>query len=185
MIVESSILPIPRANIDTDQIIPASKLTGISKTGLGEFLFAGMPGGAALLAEHAGAQIVLALDNFGCGSSREHAVWALVDRGFRAVVAPSFARIFNENAYANGLVPIALPAETVQALFDAQRIRIDVESQTLEDDRGSRYAFDLDPLRKRFLLDGGFLEFLAGRIPAIRAWEALRSGAGPDVVEQA
>ena len=177
MIIESSILPLRRANVDTDQIIPASKLTGISKTGLGVSLFISMPGGPELLAAHAQAQVMVAGENFGCGSSREHAVWALTDRGFRAVIAPGFARIFHENAYASGLVPIVLGPAEVETLFDATQIRIDVTAEKLWDQSGREYRFELDPLRKRFVLEGGFLDFLAARIPSIRAWESERSRA--------
>src|SRR5580658_8821731 len=107
-IVRVETLCIDRANIDTDQIIPARYLTGISKSGLGQHLFLGMPGGPEMLAAHPEAKVIVARENFGCGSSREHAVWALQDRGFKAVIAPSFGRIFHENAYANGVIPIEL-----------------------------------------------------------------------------
>jgi 3-isopropylmalate/(R)-2-methylmalate dehydratase small subunit len=109
MILEGGVLPVDRANVDTDQIIPAHYLTGIETTGLGKHLFTGMTGGVELLAAYPGASIIVSRENFGCGSSREHAAWSLVDRGFRAVVAPSFARIFFENAYNNGIAPIVVP----------------------------------------------------------------------------
>ena len=173
MIVEGSVLAIPRANIDTDQIIPARYLTTIDSGGMGDHLFEGLPGGEALLASRPGACILVTGDNFGCGSSREHAAWALKERGFRAVIAPSFARIFGENAYNNGVVPIALPAEIVDRLANAPALRIDVEAQTIEGP-GARVTFELDPLRKQFVLGGGFLNYLAGKIPAIREWEAAR-----------
>jgi 3-isopropylmalate dehydratase small subunit len=174
MIVDGTVLPIPRANIDTDQIIPAHYLTRIDAEGMGEHLFEGMPDGAALLAKHAGASIVVAGENFGCGSSREHAAWALRDRGFGAVVAPSFARIFHENAYNNGVVPVIVPQETVDALLLARRIAIDVDGETLRADGGEPIRFTLDPLRKQFVLGGGFLKYLEAKIPAVRAWEAQR-----------
>jgi 3-isopropylmalate/(R)-2-methylmalate dehydratase small subunit len=174
MIVEGTVLPISRANIDTDQIIPAHYLTRIDAEGMGEHLFEGMPDGPALLARHAGASIVVAGENFGCGSSREHAAWALRDRGFHAVIAPSFARIFHENAYNNGVVPVVLPQETVDALLGAQRIAIDVNGETLRADGGEPIPFTLDPLRKQFVLGGGFLKYLNAKIPAVRAWEAAR-----------
>jgi 3-isopropylmalate/(R)-2-methylmalate dehydratase small subunit len=174
MIVEGSILPVPRANIDTDQIIPAHYLTRIDADGMGEHLFEGMPDGAKLLAEHPGATIVVTGENFGCGSSREHAAWALLGRGFKAVIAPSFARIFHENAYNNGVVPVILPQPVVDALMGAKHIAIDVERQTLRADGGEPIAFELDPLRKQFVLGGGFLKYLNTKIPQVRAWEAVR-----------
>jgi 3-isopropylmalate/(R)-2-methylmalate dehydratase small subunit len=174
MIVEGSILPVPRANIDTDQIIPAHYLTRIDADGMGEHLFEGMPDGAKLLAQHPGAAIVVTGENFGCGSSREHAAWALLGRGFKAVIAPSFARIFHENAYNNGVVPVILPQPVVDALMGAKHIAIDVEGQTLRADGGEPIAFELDPLRKQFVLGGGFLKYLNTKIPQVRAWEAAR-----------
>jgi 3-isopropylmalate/(R)-2-methylmalate dehydratase small subunit len=174
MIVEGTVLPIPRANIDTDQIIPAHYLTRIDADGMGEHLFEGMPDGADLLARHPGAAIIVTGENFGCGSSREHAAWALLGRGFRAVIAPSFARIFHENAYNNGVVPVILPQETVDALMSARTIAIDVAGETLHADGGELIPFALDPLRKQFVLGGGFLKYLNAKIPTVRAWEAAR-----------
>ena len=174
MIVEGTVLPIPRANIDTDQIIPAHYLTRIDADGMGEHLFEGMPDGADLLARHPGAAIIVTGENFGCGSSREHAAWALLGRGFRAVIAPSFARIFHENAYNNGVVPVILPQETVDALMSARTIAIDVAGETLRADGGEEISFALDPLRKQFVLGGGFLKYLAAKIPSVRAYEAAR-----------
>ncbi len=174
MIVAGDVLAIPRANVDTDQIIPARYLTRIDAKGMGEHLFEGMPGGPELLAANPGATILVTGENFGCGSSREHAAWALTDRGFAAVIAPGFARIFLENAYTNGLVPVAVPAETAAALARARHVAIDVAAETLRADGGAPIAFALDALRKRFVLGGGFLPYLAAKIPAIRAWEAVR-----------
>ena len=174
MIVEGTVLAIPRANIDTDQIIPARYLTRIDAGGMGEHCFEGLPHGAALLASRPGAAILVTGENFGCGSSREHAAWALKDRGFRAVIAPSFARIFLENAYTNALVPVVLPGSIVGELSRAQHIAIDVAAETLCADGGEPIAFALDPLRKQFVLGGGFMQYLAAKIPLIRAWEAAR-----------
>ena len=174
MIVEGTVLSIPRANIDTDQIIPARHLTRIDADGMGEHCFEGLPGGAELLASKPGAAVLLTGENFGCGSSREHAAWALKDRGFRAVIAPSFARIFLENAYTNALVPVILPQATVDALASAQRIEIDVEAQTVRADGGDPIPFELDALRRQFVLGGGFLAYLNAKIPSIRTWEAAR-----------
>jgi 3-isopropylmalate/(R)-2-methylmalate dehydratase small subunit len=172
--IEGSVLPVRRANVDTDQIIPARYLTRIDSGGMGEHLFEGMPDGPQLLAQHPGASIVVAGENFGCGSSREHAAWALLGRGFKAVVAPSFARIFEENAYTNALVPVVVPAAVADALLTARHVVIDVAAQTLRADDGEPVAFSLDPLRKQFVLGGGFLQFLNAKIPAIRSWEAAR-----------
>ena len=174
MIVDGDVLPVPHANVDTDQIIPAHYLTRIDTAGMGEHLFEGMPDGEALLAAHPNATIIVTRENFGCGSSREHAAWALVDRGFRALIAPSFARIFHENAYNNALVPVILPADVCERLESAKRIRIDVDGETLVADGGAPIRFELDPLRKQFILGGGFLPYLAGKVPQIRAWQAAR-----------
>jgi 3-isopropylmalate/(R)-2-methylmalate dehydratase small subunit len=174
VIVAGSVLAIPRANIDTDQIIPARFLTRIDAAGMGEHLFDGMPGGPELLAANPGAAILVTGDNFGCGSSREHAAWALKGRGIEAVIAPSFARIFLENAYTNAIVPVVVPPATAEALAHARHIAIDVEQETLRADGGEPIAFELDALRKRFILGGGYLAYLAAKVPAIRAWEAAR-----------
>jgi 3-isopropylmalate/(R)-2-methylmalate dehydratase small subunit len=174
MIVAGYVLAIPRANIDTDQIIPARHLTRIDAEGMGEHLFEGMADGVELLARHPEASIVVAGENFGCGSSREHAAWALLGRGFSAVIAPSFARIFSENAYTNALLPITLPHHTVEMLMATRHITIDVVNETLRADDGEHIRFALDPLRKQFVLGGGFLNYLQAKIPAVRAWEAMR-----------
>jgi 3-isopropylmalate/(R)-2-methylmalate dehydratase small subunit len=174
MIVKGNVLTVPYANVDTDQIIPAHYLTRIDSSGMGEHLFEGMPVGLELLASHPDASIIVTRENFGCGSSREHAAWALLDRGFKAVIAPSFARIFHENAYNNALIPIVLPAEICERLESAKQIEIDVEHETLRADGGEPIAFELDPLRKQFVLGGGFLPYLASKIPQIRAWQAAR-----------
>src|SRR5271154_2802673 len=144
-IVAGGVLPLDRANVDTDQIIPAHYLTGIETTGLGKYLFSGMTGGAELLAAHPGACIVVARENFGCGSSREHAAWSLADRGFRAVVAPSYARIFYENAYNNGIAPVIVDASEIDALLRAKQLRIDLETELLVRDDGGQVRFTLDP----------------------------------------
>ncbi len=174
MTIDGTVLATPRSNIDTDQIIPARYLTRIDANGMGEHLFEGLPDGAALLASRPDAAILVTGDNFGCGSSREHAAWALKDRGFRAVIAGSFARIFHENAYTNGIVPIVLPQDVVDGLMRAERMTIDVDAQILRTEDGETIPFELDELRKHFVLGGGFLPFLAAKIDAIRAWEAAR-----------
>ena len=170
-----AVLPVDKANVDTDQIIPAHRLTSIETTGLGRHLFTGMSGGTALLGAYPEASIVVARENFGCGSSREHAAWALVDRGFRAVVAPSFARIFLENAYNSGVAPIVVGAADIDALLASKRLSIDLDNETLTREDGTLLRFELDPLRREFLLSGGYMSFMASRIGSVRAWLAARS----------
>ena len=177
MIVSGSVMVIDKANIDTDQVIPAHYLTTIGTTGMGAHLFEGMIGGPQLLAAHPGASILVTGENFGCGSSREHAVWALTDRGFRVAIAPSFARIFHENAYNSGLVPIVLSPERVARCMKATTIEVDVHKEVLRTSEGDEFRFDLDPLRKRFILEGGFMEYMNGKIPQVRAWLAQRAQA--------
>ena len=174
MIVAGTVMPLDRANVDTDQIIPAHHLTGIETTGLGKHLFTGMTGGTDLLARHPEATILVTRENFGCGSSREHAAWSLADRGFRAVVAPSFARIFSENAYNNGIAPVIVDPAEIAALLGSNFASIDLEREVLTRDDGGEVAFTLDPLRKQFLFSGGYMAFLASKIDAVRAWEAAR-----------
>jgi 3-isopropylmalate/(R)-2-methylmalate dehydratase small subunit len=174
MIVRGAVLPIPRPNIDTDQIIPAKHLTTIDDEGMGEFAFTGMTGGRDLLAEHPDAVVWVAGENVGCGSSREHAVWAILGVGIKAVVAPSFARIFHENCYMNGVVPVIVDASLIERFAAATTITIDVEGETVQADDDAPIRFELDPARKPFVLHGGFLKFLNGKIPQIRAWEAAR-----------
>jgi 3-isopropylmalate/(R)-2-methylmalate dehydratase small subunit len=172
MIVQGRILAIPRANIDTDQIIPAHHLTSIDEDGMGQYCMSGMPDGPQHLARVPDAQILVAGENFGCGSSREHAAWALRDRGFRAVVAPSFARIFLENAYNNAIVPIVIDPSRLDEFAAAVSARIDVEHQTIALDGGAPVNFELDALRKAFIVGGGFLPYLASKIDRVRQWEA-------------
>jgi 3-isopropylmalate dehydratase small subunit len=115
-------------------------------------------------------------ENIGCGSSREHAVWALADWGFRAVIAPSFARIFHENCYANGVVPVAIedPDAFAQCL-DAQELEVDVDNQVVRKDGKEIARFDLDELRKQFILHGGFYDYLATKIDTVKAWASKRA----------
>jgi len=184
------VLPLDRANVDTDQIIPAHNLTGVESKGLGKHLFTGMTGGPELLAKYDGATVIVTRENFGCGSSREHAAWSLADRGFTAVIAPSFARIFHENAYNNGIAPIVVDAREIDALLAAESLHIDLEAQVLrverlrESESGGDpgvhrpdVPFELDPLRKSFLLSGGYLAFLNSKLPDVRAWVAARGAA--------
>jgi 3-isopropylmalate/(R)-2-methylmalate dehydratase small subunit len=165
----SRITAIPVENIDTDQIIPARFLKTTSKTGLGQNLFADwryqpdgtpQPDFALNQPEAEAAHILLAGDNFGCGSSREHAPWALTDFGFRAVVSTSFADIFRNNALKNGLLPVIVDAETHRQLFSLveeepdTQITIDLASQTLQLPDGRRVSFPIDEFSKTCLLEG-------------------------------
>ncbi len=172
MIVEGRVLAIALPNIDTDQIIPARYLTTIDEDGLGQFCMTGMPDGPALLASVPDAAILVSGENFGCGSSREHAAWALRDRGFKAVIAPSFARIFLENAYNNAIVPIVIDPARLKTFAAARSARIDVDAETVRLDGGEPIGFKLDELRKAFIVGGGFLPYLAAKIAGVRAWEA-------------
>lgn len=177
MIIKSKTLKVLKSNIDTDQIIPARYLTGISKTGLGQYLFEDLPGNPLDAITHDGVEIIMALDNFGCGSSREHAVWAILDRGFKAVIAPSFARIFEENCYNNAVVPLKLSEEEINeiaALDEFQEIEIDVTNQVLKTP-SKEYKFELDELKKEFILHGGFMKFLDNKVPEIKEWAKAKS----------
>ena len=169
----STAVPLPMPNIDTDQIIPKQFLKRIERTGYGEFLFydwrriqegphtgAHNPDFVLNKPEYRGAEILLAEKNFGCGSSREHAAWAIFQYGFRCVIAPSFADIFYSNAGKNGIVLVRLAEQQVQLLLrrsaaDPQhRITVNLEAQTVRDDDGFNAHFDIDPFRKHCLLNG-------------------------------
>jgi 3-isopropylmalate/(R)-2-methylmalate dehydratase small subunit len=175
MRISGMVLSLPYDGIDTDQIIPARHLTVIEPGNLGRYLFTGRAELASRLEARNDATIVVAGGDFGCGSSREHAAWALLERGFRAVVAPSFARIFLENAYNSGLVPVTLSGDDAGACAASESLEIDVVSETLTTSDGASYEFSLDPLRKSFLLGGGYLEFLQSKIPQIRAWQRSKA----------
>jgi 3-isopropylmalate/(R)-2-methylmalate dehydratase small subunit len=166
--LEAIAAPLPLVNIDTDMIIPKQYLRTIKRTGLGQHLFAEMRFDSAggeiadfVLNKPAykNAEILIALDNFGCGSSREHAPWALNDFGIRAVIAPSFADIFHSNCFKNGMCPIILPHAQIQALIERateypdQKITIDLEKQEVRAGN-SVYAFTIDSFRRECLLHG-------------------------------
>jgi 3-isopropylmalate/(R)-2-methylmalate dehydratase small subunit len=163
-VLNGLVAPLDRANVDTDQIIPKQYLASIKRTGFGEGCFAAWrrdPQFVLNQPRYKGAQILLARKNFGCGSSREHAPWALRDFGFRAVIAPSFGDIFFSNCYKNGFLPVALPESDVDQLFydaaafPALRLVIDLDSQTVATtDEAKRMRFDVDPFRKYCLLNG-------------------------------
>ena len=189
--LESRVVPLVADNVDTDQIIPARFLKVTDKEGLGERLFAdwryeadGSPKPDFVLNQprHQGAQVLLAGANFGSGSSREHAPWALVDWGFKAIVARSFADIFQGNALKNGLLPIPVDAEAHAALAaaleadPAATVSIDVAAQTLTLPGGEVVEFLLDPFSKHCLLQGvDELGYLLGFEDAIAAHEARRA----------
>ena len=170
MTIKGKILPLDRSNIDTDQIIPARHLTGITKTGYGKYLLEDVPHTTINDPKYKDAVALLTRENFGSGSSREHAVWAIMDRGFKAIIAVSFARIFEENCYNNGLVPVKLKPEEVDILFKEAECEIDVISQIVKT-RNNTYKFELDPLKKEFILKGGFLKFMEGKVAKVKAWE--------------
>src|SRR5512141_1124249 len=164
----SRVVPLPVNDIDTDQIIPARYLKAVDKNGMGDNLFAdwrynsdGSPKADFVLnkPESTGCQILLAGDNFGCGSSREHAPWALTSYGFRAVISTSFADIFRNNALKNGLIPIIVDEETHRMLFEYveevpnAELTVDLASQTLSFENGSVH-FPIDPFSKACLLNG-------------------------------
>jgi 3-isopropylmalate/(R)-2-methylmalate dehydratase small subunit len=172
-VLTSTAVPLPLPNIDTDQIIPKQFLKRIERTGYGDFLFydwrrmqdgpdAGKPDPSFILNNPAyeGSQILITEKNFGCGSSREHAAWALNQYGFLAVIAPTFADIFFSNAGKNGIILVRLSEEDVQTLLDRSTsnpqhiITINLEAQTVTDDQGFSAHFDIDRFRKYCLLNG-------------------------------
>lgn len=152
--------PFGLKNVDTDIIIPAHWLKTISRSGLGKGAFEALrkePGNLFDSAEYADSPILIAGDNFGCGSSREHAAWALADMGIQAVIAPSFSDIFSGNAFKNGLLTVVLPQEAVDRLMEVAKtdpIHIDLENQVVTTPFQDRFAFDIDPFRKHCLLNG-------------------------------
>ncbi len=158
-----------RVNVDTDQIIPKQFLKRIERTGFGRFLFhdwrfdgAGNPRPDFELnrPRFQGASVLLTGPNFGCGSSREHAPWALEDYGFRAIIAPSFADIFYNNCFKNGMLPVQLEQPDVRQLMEAAesrpgyRLEVDLVQQTVSDGAGLHFSFQVDPFRRRCLLEG-------------------------------
>jgi 3-isopropylmalate/(R)-2-methylmalate dehydratase small subunit len=158
--VEGRAYPFGRKNVDTDLIIPAAWLKTVTREGLGRGAFEAVraePGNVFDDPRFAGAPIIVAGDNFGCGSSREHAAWALLDMGVKAVIAPSFSDIFDSNAYKNGIVTVALPQEAIDRLMEVAEtdpITIDLESQTVTTPFQDRWHFEMDPFRKHCLVEG-------------------------------
>ena len=168
--INGVVAPLDRVNVDTDQVIPAVYLKSIERTGFGGVLFApwrynvdGSPNAEFMLnnPDYQPATVLVAGRNFGCGSSREHAPWALHDYGFRCVIAPSFADIFYSNCFKNGLLPLRLPEETVRQIMDlafaqpGYRLNVDLETQRLwTDDEEISISFEIDPARRHALLNG-------------------------------
>ncbi len=161
--------PMPAANVDTDKIIPARFLKTIERTGLGRHLFDGLrydpagnerPDFVLNREPYRRAEILIAHDNFGCGSSREHAPWALLDFGIRCVIAPSFADIFHNNCFKNGILPVRLAREVCDALMDDaalggnSRLTVDLERSVVVRPSGEEVGFAVDPLRRHLLLEG-------------------------------
>ncbi|PWR01897.1 3-isopropylmalate dehydratase small subunit [Meridianimarinicoccus roseus] len=187
--------PLPMMNVDTDMIIPKQFLKTIARTGLGKNLFDEMrydDNGNEISdfvlnkPAYRNAQILVSGDNFGCGSSREHAPWALLDFGIRVVIAPSFADIFYNNCFKNGILPIVLPQEQVDMLMDdAARgsnatVTVDLEEQTISGPDGGTISFDVDPFRKHCLLNGlDDIGLTLEKAAAIDAFEAKAAAERP------
>jgi 3-isopropylmalate/(R)-2-methylmalate dehydratase small subunit len=162
-------MPLDRVNVDTDQMVPKQFLKALTRLGFGRNLFYDwryLPGEAPNPAfvlnfpRYRGASVLLARANFGCGSSREHAPWALLDYGFRVIIAPSFADIFYNNCFKNGILPITLPDAQVDELFrraeatEGYQLTADLPNQTVSDTQGLKFHFDIDDFRKTVLLEG-------------------------------
>ncbi|HVW83123.1 MAG TPA: 3-isopropylmalate dehydratase small subunit [Bryobacteraceae bacterium] len=178
---ESRLVPLPMNNIDTDQIIPARFLKTTSKEGLDKNLFSDWrqdPNFILNTPRGQNAQILLAGDNFGCGSSREHAPWALTQFGFRAVISTSFADIFKQNSLKNSLLPIVVPSDVHAKLFELPEdatVKVDLASQTITLPDGQKVEFPVDPFSKTCLLEGvDELGWIMKQEPAITAYEATR-----------
>ena len=158
--VEGRAYPLGVKNVDTDMIIAAKWLKGITRSGLGKGAFEAMradPGNVFDDPEYTGSPILIAGDNFGCGSSREHAAWALIDMGVKVVIAPSFSDIFSGNAFKNGILTVALPQEAIDRLLEVAKtdpIHVDLEAQSVTTSFQDRFQFDIDPFRKYCLLGG-------------------------------
>jgi 3-isopropylmalate/(R)-2-methylmalate dehydratase small subunit len=197
-------VPFDRANVDTDAIIPKQFLKSIKRSGFGPNAFdewryldhgePGMDNSKRKLnpdfvlnqSRYQGAELLLARENFGCGSSREHAPWALLDYGFRAIIAPSFADIFFNNCFKNGILPVVLSAEAVDKLFKAveanpgYKILIDLEKQSVTTPDGQAYSFEVDAFRKHCLLNGlDDIGLTLQQVDKIKAFEANHKQAQP------
>ena len=169
MKISSRVVVVPRENIDTDQIIPARFLKVTDKVGIGEHLFEDRPE----FQVKKGSEILVAGDNFGCGSSREHAVWALKDFGFNAVVSTSFADIFRQNSLKNGLLPVVVDAQTHALLKPGTVVTIDLASQTLSIAHGPTVTFPIDSFSKTCILESlDEIGYILKHEAAISAYEA-------------
>ena len=198
------VAPLDRSNVDTDAIIPKQFLKSIKRTGFGPNLFdewryldhgePGMdnserpinPDFVLNQARYQGARILLARENFGCGSSREHAPWALEDYGFRVIIAPSFADIFFNNCFKNGILPVVLDAAVVDSLFDevhgneGYQLTVDLESQTISKPSGETISFDVDEFRKYCLINGlDDIGLTLQHVDEIKAYEQQRAKDAP------
>ena len=189
------VAPLDRPNVDTDQIIPKQFLKTIKRTGLREGLFYDWrrrkdgsqdPSFFLNQSRYQGATILLARDNFGCGSSREHAPWALLDQGFRCIIAPSFADIFYNNCFQNGMLPVVLKGSDVQALFDGvaahdgYQLTVDLSSQRVITPDGTAFHFEIDPFRKDCLYRGlDAIGLTLQHTGQIRQYEQSRRGKAP------
>lgn len=190
-LLDAVALPVDRPNVDTDQIVPARYLQKPRSDDFGTYLFRDLrflasggenPGFLLNQPAHRNARIVVAERNFGCGSSREHAVWALHDYGFRAVIAPSFGDIFASNALKNGLLPIVLAEDIVAGLLEhlarepGLKLVVDLEAQEVRVPRGAIHGFAVDPFSKHCLLEGlDEISYTRSLLPAIEAYEARRA----------
>lgn len=202
------VAPLDRANIDTDAIIPKQFLKSIRRAGFGPYLFdewryldrgepemdcSNRPLNKTFMLnqpQYQGAQILLTRENFGCGSSREHAPWALEDYGFRAIIAPSFADIFFNNCFKNGILPIVLPTETVDRLFnelvDGYQLTIDLQTQTITTPSGQNLAFTVDENRRFRLLNGlDDIALTLNHADKIKAYESERAKRAPWLFQDA
>lgn len=184
--VEGRAYPFGQKNVDTDVIIPAKWLKTISREGLGEGAFEtvrAQDGNVFDDPEYAGANILIAGDNFGCGSSREHAAWAMDDMGIKAVIAPSFSDIFSGNAFKNGLLAIALPQEAIDRLMEVAKtdpITVDMESMSVTTPFQDRFTFDMDAFRHQCLVEGtDEIDLTLAKSDAIETYEQRIDSARP------
>ncbi|MDH5526895.1 MAG: 3-isopropylmalate dehydratase small subunit [Nitrospirota bacterium] len=202
--LDGLVAPLDRANVDTDAIIPKQFLKSIRRTGFGKYLFdewryldqgqpdmdvTSRPKNADFVLNqprYQGAEILLTQDNFGCGSSREHAPWALLDYGFRCIIAKSFADIFFNNCFKNGILPIVLPAKAVDDLMgqvkahEGYRLAVDLPAQTITTPDGEAIPFEVDPFRKDCLINGlDDIGLTLRHVKDIRAYETQRKTRAP------
>lgn len=181
-IITSQIIPLNRSHVDTDQIIPVEFLRSVTKIGFGQHLFARLRAADKSfpfnLEKYQGSKIMVAGMNFGCGSSREHAAWALLDWGIRIIIAPSFADLFHQNALNNQILPIVLSEQAIEMIFAeeagvaAYEITVDLPNQTVEVPSGEIYSFSIDPYKKECFLHGiDDFDYLLSKHSQIEAFE--------------